>query len=136
MADFLYDKARESFLSQNPSIDFDTDTIKIALVGSGYTASQSADDFWNDASSAVIGTPATLASKTVTSGVADAADVTFSAVASGSTVTQLVIYKDTGTSSTSPLIAHIDSYTGLPLSTNGGDITIQFPSDSNKIFKL
>jgi hypothetical protein len=38
----------------------------------------------------------------------------------------LVIYKDTGSSATSPLIAYIDTGTNLPASPNGGDITIQY----------
>ncbi len=135
MANALYDKGRESFLSQNPAVDYDTDTIKVALVTAGYTANMSTDQYWSSASASVVGTPATLASKTVTAGVADAADVTFTAV-SGSAVTQLVIYKDTGSAATSPLIARIDTATGLPVTPNGGDITITWDNGANKIFKL
>ncbi|HWP38938.1 MAG TPA: hypothetical protein VNL18_15435 [Gemmatimonadales bacterium] len=32
MANALYDKARESFLGQNPALDWDTDTIKVFLL--------------------------------------------------------------------------------------------------------
>jgi len=46
------------------------------------------------------------------------------------------IYKDTGTESTSYLIANINSATGLPVTPNGGDIIVQWDNGSNKIFKL
>lgn len=83
----------------------------------------------------MVGTPQTLASKTSTAGVADAADITFTAV-SGATVEALIIYKDTGVSSTSNLIAYIDSATGLPATPNGGDITVTWDNSANRIFKL
>jgi hypothetical protein len=73
--------------------------------------------------------------KTVTLGVADAADITYSSV-SGSACAYIIIYKDSGVSATSPLIAKIDDYTGLPVTPNGGNITVSWPNDSNKIFKL
>ena len=132
MANTLYDAGREAFL--NGDIDWTNDTIKIALVDTGtYTFSQT-HDFYNDVSG-VVGTPQTLASKTSTAGVADAADVTFTAV-SGATVEALIIYKDTGNTATSNLIAYIDSATGLPATPNGGDITVTWDSGSNKTFKL
>lgn len=39
-------------------------------------------------------------------------------------------------STESPLIAYIDTATGLPVTPNGGDITIAWDSGANKIFKL
>ena len=39
MANVLYPKAKESFLSQSPSIDIVGDTIKVAMVTSAYTYS-------------------------------------------------------------------------------------------------
>lgn len=136
MANALYDKGRESFLSQNPALDFDTDTIKDTLMASGYTANLATDQYYNTATSgARVAASAAFTSKTVAGGVADAADVVHSAV-TGSQVTQIVIWKDTTVETTSPLIARIDSATGLPVTPNGGDITIQWDNGSNKIFKL
>ena len=51
-------------------------------------------------------------------------------------VEALVIYKDTGNTATSNLIAYIDTGTGLPFTTNGADVDIVFDSGSNKIFAL
>ena len=134
MANALYTKYKESMLSLNPSVDLDTDTIKVAMCTSAYTANMSTDQYYSSVSG-VVGTPGTLASKTITNGIFDAADLTFTAV-SGSQVTQLVIYKDTGVAGTSPLIARIDTATGLPVTPNGGDITITWDSGANKIFAL
>ena len=43
---------------------------------------------------------------------------------------------DTGTDSTSPLIAFIDTATGLPITPNGGDIIVTWDNGPNKLFKL
>ena len=138
MANYIYPSAKQSFLSQSPSIDLDTDTIKVALVSAAYGQSTSHQYYSSvsGVSGAVVGNPATLINKSITNGVFDADDVTFSSV-TGSAVSQIVIYKDTGTASNSPLIAYFDSPTsGLPISPNGGNITIAWSNDSSKIFKL
>lgn len=134
MANALYAKGKEKILSG--SINLPSDTIKAALLSSAYTANLSTDEFWSGISANVLNTPQTLASKSVTGGVFDAADVTFTAVTSGSTVKAVVLYKDTGTASTSPLLAYIDTITGFPLATNGGDITVTWDNGSYKIFSL
>lgn len=64
-------------------------------------------DNWNDFSGGLVGTAVNLTSPTATQGVADAADVTFTAV-SGATVESIMIFRDTGTSSTSVMTAYID----------------------------
>lgn len=135
MANALYNKAKESFLSQNPSIDLDTDTIKVSLIDTAAYTFSAAHDFWDDAVAGVIGTPQTLGTKTVTDGAFGAANSTFTAV-SGATVEALIIYKDTGVAGTSPLIAYIDTATGLPVTPNGGNITVTWDTGANKIFKL
>lgn len=134
MANALYAKGKEKILSG--SINLPSDTIKASLLSSSYTANLSTDEFWSGISANLLNTSQTLASKTVTAGVFDAADVTFTAVTSGSTVKAVVIWKDTGTPSTSPLLVYIDTITGFPLATNGGDITITWDNGSYKIFSL
>jgi hypothetical protein len=133
MANALYGKGREKFLSGD--IAWDTDNIKASLVDTGtYTVAIDTHEFYSDLSG-VVADSGNLASKTVALGVADAADVTFSSV-TGSSAEALVIWKDTGTASTSPLIAYIDTATNLPITPNGGDITVAWDSGANKIFKL
>lgn len=133
MANALYDLGREKFLTGD--IAWDTDDIKVALVDTGtYTVNLATHEFHSDLSG-IVATSGNLSSKTTTAGVADAADVTLSSV-SGNQSEALVIFKDTGVSGTSPLIAYIDTATGLPVTPNGADITITWDSGANKIFKL
>ncbi|WP_338891687.1 hypothetical protein [Aeromonas rivipollensis] len=133
MANALYDKGREKFLTG--AINASADTLKCALIKDTYAPTLGSDEFFSTLSSHVVGTPQTLTSKTVTGGVLDAADVTFSAVPTAA-VKYCAIYKDTGSAATSPLIALFDSAAGLPVSTNGGDIIIAWDPGANKIFKL
>lgn len=134
MANALYGKGKEKLLAG--SINFGSDTIKAALVSSAYSPSLSTDEFLTAISADVLNTAQTLASKTTTLGVVDAADVTFTAVSSGATAKAVVLYKDTGLASTSPLLAYIDTITGFPLATNGGDILIVWDAGAFKIFSL
>ena len=136
MATFLYNKGREGFL--DGSIDWDTNDIKLLMCTGGYApASSTADTFVSDVTNEGTSTRSgNFASKTVTSGVADAADVTLTAVPVQTALANIVIYKDTGVDGTSRLIAFIDNATGLPVTPNGGDITISWSNGANKIFKL
>lgn len=135
MANALYDKGREGFLAGD--IDWDANDIRLILIDEADdTIDLATDDFLDDrAAGARVATSSALASKTTTAGVADAADKTFSAV-TGDVSESIDIYKHTGTESTSNLIANIDTATGLPVTPNGGDITVSFDNGSNKIFKL
>jgi hypothetical protein len=133
MANALYDKGREAFLKGG--INWATDSIKVMLVDAGtYTVNLGTHQFKSDVTG-VVATSGALTTPTTTAGVADADDVTFTAV-TGASAEALVIFKDTGTASTSPLIAYIDTATGLPVTPNGGNITVAWDSGSNRIFKL
>ena len=136
MANGLYFSAKEGFL--NGTVNFSTDNIKALLVDTGaYTVDLSTHANLSDIPTlARIATSNNLSTKTVTGGAADAADVAFTAVV-GPTVEAIVLYKDTGSATTSRLIAYIDTgISGLPVTPNGGDITVSWDNGSNKIFKL
>lgn len=134
MANALYPKWKEQLLQFTANNNISSGTVKVALVDTGVYTYSAADQFYSSVSSAVVGTPQTIGSKTFTSGVFDGADVTFTAV-SGNSVEALVLYIDTGTASTSPLVAYIDtSVTGLPVTPNGGDISITW--NASGIFAL
>ena len=134
MANAHFAKGKEKILSA--SINFATDTIKFALVKNTYPQNLAEDEFFTAVSAHVVGTPQTLAAKTVTAGVFDAADAVFTAVAAGDTLEGGVLYKDTGVDGTSALIAYIDTITGFPLATNGSDITVHWDNGAFKIFSL
>jgi hypothetical protein len=122
--------------SLNKEVDFDSDTIKVALLTSSYTPDQDAHDYFNDVSSnEVSGTGYTaggntLASKTVTYDSAnnviilDAADTTWAS--STITARYAVVYDSTGTASTSALIGYVDF--GSDQSSTNGNFTITWDS--------
>jgi hypothetical protein len=136
MSNALFGKGRGRFAEAQ--LTWSSDTFKVCLVvTSVYSVSIDSHEFWSDVSSSSYTgiTPITLSSKTSTLGVLRAANVTFSAV-SGSAIGAIIIYKDTGSSSTSPLVLYIDTATGLPITPNGGDIIVQWDSGPNGICKL
>ena len=135
MADAIYGKARKAFL--DGSIDLLTDDIRVILVDSAdYTVSIDVDDFLDDIpAGARVAVSGAMTTKTTTLGVFDADDITYSAV-SGDISEAFVIYRHTGVETTSELIAYIDGATGLPVTPNGGDITITWDAGANKIFKI
>ena len=134
MASALYDKGREGFL--DGSIDWDTNTIKTVLVTSGYAVNLSTHQFLSDiVAGNRNGISAALASKTVTAGVADAADTTITTTVASSTIA-MVIYQDTGVEATSRLIAYIDTG-GVPFTPSVGQaVPITWDNGANRIFKL
>lgn len=134
MANALYPKWKEQLLQFTANNNLSAGTVKVALVDTGVYTYNSADQFYSSASSAVVGTPQTIGSKTFANGVFDGADVSFTAV-TGASIEALVLYIDTGVAGTSPLVAYIDtSVTGLPVTPNGGDITITW--NASGIFAL
>ena len=129
MANALYVAFRNGVLGSHATrVDLDADTIKAALIDHGAdTPNVSTDDFYNDISAGLVGSlSSALTSKTigtVAAGVFDADNVTFTAV-SGASVESVNLLKDTGNTATSDLIAYFDTGTGLPVTPNGGDITV------------
>ena len=135
MANRLYDKGRQGFLEG--TIDWDTDDIRVILVdGADYTPDTATHQFLSSIPAGAREEVSTsLTSKTVTDGVADAADVTFPG-ATGDPSEYIVGYKHTGSDATARLIFLIDTATGLPVTLNGGDVVVQWDNAANRIFKL
>ena len=134
MANAIFPKWKEQLLQFTANNNLSSGTVKVALIDTGTYTYSATHQFWSSASSASVGTPQTLGTKTFTDGVFDAADVTFTAV-TGNSAEALIIYIDTGTAATSPLVAFIDtSVTGLPVTPNGGDIAITW--NASGIFSL
>lgn len=133
MANAIYPKYKEALISGSTNISLSSGTVKVALVDTGTYTYSSSHEFLTSLTGTV-GTAQTLGTKTVTNGLFDAADSTFTAV-SGSSAEALVIYIDTGTAGTSRLVAYIDTgVTGLPVTPNGGDINITW--NASGIFSL
>lgn len=124
----------------NKEIDWSADTIKVMLLGSGYTPNQATHDYQNDLTNEVSGAGytaggATLASKTeaFVGQVKQfkAANVTWPT----STITAryaAIVDTTPGTAATNPLIAYADF--GADVISSGGDFTITW--DASGIFTI
>lgn len=133
MANAIYPKYKEGILQSAANTNMAAGTVKVALVDTGTYTYSAAHQFYSSVTG-VVGTPQTIGSKTFTNGLFDGGDVTFTAV-TGNSVEALIIYVDTGTAATSPVVAYIDtSVTGLPVTPNGGDISITW--NASGIFQL
>ena len=123
-------------------VNWTSDTIKVALCTSTFTPDQDVMDFYDDltneltttggytAGGATLGTP----TKTYTAGTnvikLDGDDVTWAT--STITARYAVIYKSTGTPSTSPLLGYVDF--GVDYVSTGGPFTITW--DAAGIFTI
>lgn len=146
MASALYDKAREDFLAGNLQWKAAGHTFRVMLIDSAnYTFSAAHEDMADvptnsrvgNSGSSARGDGGSIANLVNTGGVADGDDVTLTSVTTGGPYEAVLIYRDDGSAdATSRLVAYIDSGTGLPVTTNGGNITITWDSGANKIFKL
>lgn len=134
MANVLYDLGRQAFLEAD--LDWTGQDMRVILVDTGaYTFSQAHQFLSSVPGGARIAVSGALTGKTATIGVADADDVTFTAV-TGAQSEALIIYQHTGVDGTSRLVAYIDTATGLPITPNGGNITVVWDAGANRIFKL
>jgi hypothetical protein len=133
MANAIYPLYKQALLDGDANIDLNDLTVKVALVDTGAYSYSAAHQFLTSLTG-VVGTAQTIAATTVANGVFDGEDVTYTAV-TGNSAEALVIYIDTGVAATSRLVAFIDTgVTGLPVTPNGGDITITW--NASGIFQL
>jgi hypothetical protein len=134
MANALYTKAKQGLI--DGSIDLDTNDIRAIFVdGADYTPNLATHVTLADIPAAArVAVSGALQNKTVTDGVFDADDITVTSV-TGDQFEYIVLYQHTGAES-AKLILLIDTATGLPCTPNGSDITIQWPSGADKIFRL
>lgn len=100
-------------------VDWDTDTIKVAVLDSGYTPNLDTDEFWSDVSAHEVAANGdyvaggvALAGKSATYDAANdrvVLDATDLALTTDVVGRYLVAYKDTGSAATSPLIGYFDN---------------------------
>ncbi len=134
---YAYNEGKRGLLSA--WIDLAGDTIKVALCTSGYSPDIDAhvyfDDITNElaASGGYAAGGKSLGSKTVVAddtndrGVFDASDLTWTALTPSAAFRYGIIYKDSGTPSTSDLVAYIDF--GSDQDPGGSDFTISWHAD-------
>jgi hypothetical protein len=127
MANAKFTSFSEAMIGAGPhgAIDFDADDIKLVGIDHADDTPVIATD--QDLADLLAGsrvvTTASLAGKTSTGGTFDSNDALVTA-GTGDQFESLVMYKDTGTPTTSPLTVYYDVATGLPFTPSGGNITI------------
>jgi hypothetical protein len=132
MANFVFDIPRKRFM--DGEIDMLSDDIKFTFHDDDDVAPlQATHDDLSDLSAGTVATSGNLTTKDTTAGVFDADDETVNTV-SGDEFESIILFDDTHASDS--LICRIDTGTGLPCTPNGGNITVQWDSGGNKIFKL
>lgn len=122
----------------NKEVDWDSDTIKVMLLTSGYTPNQDGHDYLDDVvGSEVAGAGYTAGGKVLTNKTAvydagtntvrfDADDVSWAE--STITARYAVVYNDSGaTNGTKPLIAYFDFTTDR--ASSNGEFTIRWGAD-------
>lgn len=134
MANTLYNKAREAFL--NGSLSWSADPIHVMLVRSAYVF-DAQHEHLSEVSDYDNGRSEALASKTVLDGVADAADISLSAV-EAEECDALVLYVYDADDDAALLVAYIDTaVSGLPVTPAPAQlVTITWSSGVNRIFAL
>lgn len=137
MSNFIYGKAKESFLKGEISVT--SNPIRLLLIdGNQYIPSQNSDQFVSDIPpNAVRDRSGTLQNITTTLGVFDADDITLSEY-NGQSFSAVVAYQQGSNDSNSRLIFYIDTATGLPFtgSSSTSPVTIFWDNGINKIISL
>lgn len=136
MANAFYPSYRN--LLGTTGINLTSADIRIILIDLADYTYSGTHDFLNDVVGAGrVATSSSLTSPTfgtVSTGTFDAADVTFSSV-TGDQSEAIIIYRHTGTESTSDLILYLDTgITGIPVTPNGGNINVVW--NASGIFTL
>jgi len=128
MANAVYPLYKGFLLTAAANVSLDQDTTTdgpyCALVDTGTYTYSAAHDFYNDLSG-VVGTDQRISTPTTASGLFDGDNLTYTSV-SGNSIEALVVYRhNSGANTTWKLVFYEDTgVTGLPVTPNGGNITV------------
>lgn len=138
MPNALYNPYKQSLLAGDANADLDNDTVNdgvyAVLIDTGVYTFSAAHQFYSNLSG-IIGTEQRITAPTVTNGVLDGGDVTFTNVTGNNAEAIVLFRRNAGANTTWRLVAFIDSgVTGLPVTPNGGNITVTW--NASGIFAL
>jgi hypothetical protein len=143
----LYDIGRRGFLTSitqgttpfTGQIDWEADSFGVVLIDTTlYTHDVTHLSLADIPVGARVDVTPLVGNSSTTEGIAQATNTVFSTV-TGAEVSAVVIYRDNGTANEDDnvLVAYIDSaISGLPVTPNGGDITILWNGGNGYIFRL
>jgi hypothetical protein len=134
MSSFIYNSAKLRLLQR--SFDFENDSFKVALLTSSYSPDKDVHEFFADVTNEVSGTNYTAGGKTLQNILLSQDDANDRAILDADNLVwsvatlvarAAVIYKDTGSAATSPLLAYIDFEEDLEAA--GEDFILQWNQD-------
>lgn len=136
MPSLMYNAGKRRLIAGAPGgVNYITDAVKAMLVTGAYVPDADHEFVTSASAARVAGTTDQLLSAKVVGldlvgdfAYLDAADPTFVAVPAGADAEGVVVYVDTGTPGTSPLLCYLDIPTATP---SGVDITIQLAAPAN-----
>jgi hypothetical protein len=136
MANAIYPKFKQSLMTANTGVAINA-TMSVAICNSTYTYAVGHNALDDITAGLVANNDLTTPTVYANGTFQDSGDasITFSAVPAGTAIESLVIYKWNTTASDSHVVAYLDTnVTNLPVTPNGGDITITW--DTSGIFTL
>lgn len=121
MANALYPKFKQALLNKEHNID--TDSIIMSLQRAS-TYTYSASHTSKTDLGTLVASSSALANTSITDGVFDSDDFSWSSVSAGAAIDQVIGWNDTPTTPTAdPLVVFYDTgMTGMPVTPNGGNI--------------
>lgn len=132
MSNALYPKFKEYLLDV-----LMTSTVKAQLVDLANYTYSAAHQFLSDIPvGARVGAPVTLTGKSVTNGVFDANDPTWSGLSGAPSIEAVAYYIDTGVEGTSRIAYFMDTATGLPIAAGATGGTLTHDNGANKVFAI
>lgn len=139
MANAIYPLYKQALMKACATVSLNGTTTNapwVALVDTGTYTYATSHDFYNDLSGIIGGIDKEIASSTVVGRKFDGCNVTWTAVTTPTSIEAFVIYrKNTGANTTWRLVLFENSsVTGLPVTPNGGDISISW--NASGIFDL
>lgn len=128
MANTVYPLYKQELLKANASNALNlaegATGVFCALIDTGLYTYSAAHQFFSSLTG-IVGTDQEILTKTQVNGTFDGTDLTYTAVTGASCEAVVLYRKNAGANTTWALIAYIDTgVTGLPVTPNGGNITI------------
>lgn len=135
---FLYDKYCDK--ANNGDISWRDDDICFVLLDTTqYTADSATDEFLSDIPEAArVAISQVVDHKSSTAGAVDCDDPVFESVPATDPPTECAAaacFRNTGDPATSDLISYHDQGVDLPLTPNGGNLTLRISNGINKLFR-
>ena len=137
MANLFYPKTIK--LVVDAAVGWTANTMALYLIDTAdYTINSATDDFLDDVPGAALEEgPVTIGTRTVADdAIIDGDDVVFVGAAGDPCEALLCVNRTPGTDATRHLYFYIDTATGLPVTLNGGNVSVTWDNGANKIAKL